>query len=478
MSQGIKKINENVIAEGRSLVINNTSVRDNNNLEPGTLRCNVDNQGLTFKNRNNIYQKFYASSILLDGSINESLLGNYSISGSKLGNNIIHTDHLQDYCVSTFKLKNFSVTEDKLATASVTFSKIKKNTIQGLNVDLKTLTGEHIVDESLVGQNLASSTLEDRHFSVNSINGNKLIEGTIDSYLVGRRVLRNINFAPFTIEGGDNEETSSIAKHTITSFNLAPFCVTTNQLANESVTSDKFTKGCVNSLALGINQVNTNHLCNSAVTENKLSNYCVTTDKVAPKSITLDKLDTSIALTVNSSINYDNKGNVTLLKEGTSSCNLTVGSSSNNSSSLTVNGTVHAQRVYNMAYADLAEAYTPGEKLEAGDIVAVHEDGKVYKATKKYIDSIVGVVSTNYATCFDASEEDLYSGKKVAVALIGKVPVKINNKVKLGQKITLDNNGIGKPTMLTTRGLIGKTLESFDEDFEEPQLIMCLVFPN
>ena len=59
-------------------------------------------------------------------------------------------------------------------------------------------------------------------------------------------------------------------------------------------------------------------------------------------------------------------------------------------------GDIEGKRVYFMTYQDLAEAYEPGEYLEPGDIVALHEDGLVYKAESTDV-CIVGVISDEFA---------------------------------------------------------------------------------
>ena len=156
----------------------------------------------------------------------------------------------------------------------------------------------------------------------------------------------------------------------------------------------------------------------------------------------------------------------------------------NISGHLDVEGDITGARVYNMAYSDLAEGYIPGEELEAGDIVAIHEDGKVYKVTQKYVTAIVGVVSDEYAACYGASVDELKNKEKVAVALVGKVHVKIRGNIMLGQKVEYPiffnlEDGIGMAASFNSNYVIGKALETVNSDnFDEIHKVLCLVYPN
>ena len=47
--KGMKKLDENVIAPYRSLTITNPNLIDNSNWQIGTLKCNPERAGLTYK---------------------------------------------------------------------------------------------------------------------------------------------------------------------------------------------------------------------------------------------------------------------------------------------------------------------------------------------------------------------------------------------------------------------------------------------
>jgi hypothetical protein len=112
-------------------------------------------------------------------------------------------------------------------------------------------------------------------------------------------------------------------------------------------------------------------------------------------------------------------------------------------------------------------------------IVAVREDGKVYKANTTD-NCIVGVISDEFANCLGATKEELFSGKKVAVGMIGKVHVKVKGPIKLGQSIGISSSdeGIGYGLSKTSNMVgIGKALESIDCDFDEVHEILVQIRP-
>ena len=130
-----------------------------------------------------------------------------------------------------------------------------------------------------------------------------------------------------------------------------------------------------------------------------------------------------------------------------------------------------------MTYQDLAEAYIPGEHLEPGDIVAMREDGLVYKANA-FDQCIVGVVSDEFANCLGATIEEIEKGWKVAVGTVGKVHVNVRGPVKLGQKIQVvgADLGIGNATWTSTNN-IGKSLETIECGLDEVNKVLVQIRP-
>ena len=117
-------------------------------------------------------------------------------------------------------------------------------------------------------------------------------------------------------------------------------------------------------------------------------------------------------------------------------------------------------------FADLAEKYTTPGDLIPGTVVAVcdHEDHEVDKANIGQI--AIGVVSTQPAFIMN---EDL-DGQ--AIALKGRVPVRVIGAVKKGQAVYVDNNGCAS-TVVNGGSLIGIALESNRND--EEKLVECIL---
>ena len=114
-------------------------------------------------------------------------------------------------------------------------------------------------------------------------------------------------------------------------------------------------------------------------------------------------------------------------KSGT---NLTFNSSSGQLDATTFNGVATSAQ-----YADLAEKYTTDEVYPPGTIMQVGGDAE----TTLWVGSpyIAGVISTNPAYLMN-SELD---GQ--AIALVGRVPVRVIGSVTKGQAIKADSNGVG-----------------------------------
>ena len=113
-------------------------------------------------------------------------------------------------------------------------------------------------------------------------------------------------------------------------------------------------------------------------------------------------------------------------------------------------------------YADLAENYLADESYEAGTVLVFGGDAEVTQGTAKGDRRVAGVVSTNPAHLMNSH---LQGDNVVALALQGRVPVKVIGKVNKGDLIVtsaipghgmVDNN----PAVGT---VIGKALENKDD---------------
>ena len=356
---------------------------------------------------------------------------------------------------------------------------------------------------------------------------------TLDATSAYVRVKNNLN-SQVKING------ESIADGTLGTKQIANNAITTEKINNGAVTTEKIADGAVTASKIKVNNVNENHIINSSVTTNKIKDNNITWNKLDSniqnriitvenqaknnenRIATLEKqysvlrkdhdnlrnefnslkeahndlvnkhnqLSDRLTQEINNlkSQLSDTKSDITniieiklknaVMHNGVNSVGQKHGGTS--LVNLHCTGDIQGNRVYYMTYQDLAEAYIPGESLDAGDIVAIHNDGKVYRATS-INDCIVGVVSDEFANCFGATKEELFNGSKVAVGMIGKVHVKVKGPVKLGQQIGLSVSecGIGSVCggMLSNHLGIGKALETIDCDFDEINDVLVQIRP-
>jgi len=110
-------------------------------------------------------------------------------------------------------------------------------------------------------------------------------------------------------------------------------------------------------------------------------------------------------------------------------------------------------------YADLAERYTSDAIYEPGTVVSFGGDAEVTMATESMDSRIAGVVSTNPGFLMNEGLE----GTNVAVALTGRVPVKVTGTIRKGDMLVSAGEGYAKAEANPRLGsVIGKALEDFN----------------
>lgn len=116
-------------------------------------------------------------------------------------------------------------------------------------------------------------------------------------------------------------------------------------------------------------------------------------------------------------------------------------------------------------YADLAEKYTTAEEYSVGTLLTVcaHDEHELEASNKT--DIVVGVISENPAYLMNAEAPGQ------AVALKGRVPVRIIGSIKKGQPVYAWNNGTA--STVPTGAIVGIALESNSQVGEK--LVECLL---
>ena len=82
-------------------------------------------------------------------------------------------------------------------------------------------------------------------------------------------------------------------------------------------------------------------------------------------------------------------------------------------------------------YADLAEYYSSDAEYEPGTVLKIGGEAEVTQTTTAFCPEVFGVVSTDPAYLMNSG----LGGTRVAVALEGRVPVKVIGQVKKGQRL-------------------------------------------
>jgi hypothetical protein len=113
-------------------------------------------------------------------------------------------------------------------------------------------------------------------------------------------------------------------------------------------------------------------------------------------------------------------------------------------------------------YADLAECYAADTKIEAGTVVEFGGEEEVRICDFMMSKTIAGVVTTNPAYVMNSMIKCEYP---VAIALQGRVPVKVTGCIRKGDMLV--SAGQGRATAMSTPMIgtvIGKSLQNFDGD--------------
>lgn len=121
-------------------------------------------------------------------------------------------------------------------------------------------------------------------------------------------------------------------------------------------------------------------------------------------------------------------------------------------------------------YADLAERYEIDQPQPIGTVVRVGGDNEITVAGAiNDADSVLGVISESYAFLMNAEAGNDVSHP--AVALIGRVRVRIAGPIEKGDRITTAGNGAAKKA--TNASGFGVALET--NHAEEEKLVLCVI---
>ena len=442
MANGVKKINEYVMKDGRAIIL--TEKIDSSVIPGGTLFINPSTGELNYNSLNkdgkfnwikfdpaiifnklSIVTDLYANSSIVtdkyrDLSITTPKLANDAVVTSKIKDLNITTAKYADSSVTTEKLNNSSVTTEKLCDYAVTNSKIKDSAIDSDKIQAKSIIDSNIADNTITNLKFARKTLEN-----DKIKDKTLIESLYADKSVSTRAL------------ADQAVTSDkIALGNIINKHYGEKSISNNKLADNTITTEK------------INSINASKLLDNSITDSKYGKLSIPNSAYKTASISADKLDLNINTLLDTAIRVKNSqtiGNQTIAKTAWCKGSMTIKRPDRDAdANLTVygniiaKGTVTATKCYNPVFADVAEAYFPIEKMEPGDPVCLCANGglQIEKLKKDLsnINRFLGVVSDEYAMVLGASVEEIRNRKKVAVTLTGRIKIKLPGlKTKVGQ---------------------------------------------
>ncbi len=169
-------------------------------------------------------------------------------------------------------------------------------------------------------------------------------------------------------------------------------------------------------------------------------------------NINFDVGGTANVVVIDTSTLYVNTANVaSIAKSGTNAVG-NIGSSTN-----------YFNRVFATAttalYADVAERFEADEMLDPGTVVELGGTKEITKSRMELSESVFGVISTRPAFTMNggAGEDDTHP----AVAMTGRVPVKVTGYVKKGDRLVSAGDGIARAAQrseLTAFNVIGRSL--------------------
>lgn len=481
MADGVKKINEWIMKDGRT--INITKSIDAAKLEGGTQFINPSTGLLQYVNISNIgakaWKHYDPMIIFQPGTIKTSLIADLNIT----------TDKINNLAVTTGKIDNMAVVEGKIGTSAVTETKIKNDAVTTGKILNSAVTTDKINESAVTNAKLASQAVtNDKIFNETIINTN-IANGTIKNDKMFNKTLANDKIADSTIIeslfADGSVSTRALASSAVTTDKITLRNVVRTKIALKAIGSEEIDDSVINTIHIG--SIDASKLVDKSITETKYGDLSVSNRVLAEKSVSIDKLDEEVDDLIMRAIRVETSQTAmgSVYKETAWCKGSMLIQSPKTDGVVTLNvkgniistGTVTATKCFNPVFADLAEAYVPTEKMESGDPVCLSLDGnlRVEKLNKTNSSRFIGFVSDEYATVFGATPEELRSGKKVAVTLVGRIKIKMPKEDgKIGDYIAIVdghvcNTGISRKAMN-----IGRLLENVSKT---DSYALCQLWP-
>lgn len=432
MADGVKKINEWIMKDGR--VIGITKDIPATKFEPGTFFVNPQEGVLKYNSISSAgaksWKKFLPTKmfddntitrpLLVDNIINAAKLENNAVSESKIVNGAVTNAKIANSAISTEKIKDLHVTTEKINNLAITEYKLRNDSVTEVKIKDLAVTSSKISPLNVLNTHIANNTIRVDKIFDKTITNNKIANSTIIESLLANNCVTENKIKDLAIK----------SKHI--DYNQ----VKTIHLLDRNVTGTKIATNSLKDEHMMSNSINANKIIDTSIVTNKLADRCVTNSKIADKSIDRDKLESNLKALIVEAIRVEGTNQTATVKG-----NLKV------NGNIDATGNITGARVYNPVFADLAEAYIPTMNVEVGDAVCLVPCGNllVEPLSKFNAHLFLGFVSDQYASCYGGSAEELESGDKVAVALKGRIPVTMDTtkpNVKIGAFIGIENGEI------------------------------------
>ena len=151
--------------------------------------------------------------------------------------------------------------------------------------------------------------------------------------------------------------------------------------------------------------------------------------------------------------------NGTILTTTTQATTLTTGASVT-AGTITGNWSLSSGSRLNATYADLAERFAADDVYDAGTVVSLGGDAEITAVEFELSEDVFGVISDTAAYLMNAAAGD--DATHPAVAVSGRVPVKVTGAVKKGDRLVSAGSGIARAAKsgeATPFNTIGRALE-------------------
>lgn len=416
MADGVKKVNESILKDGR--VIGITKDIKASKFDGGTLFIhpsdgilkynNVDGSGTKSWKRFSPSKIFDDNSItrnlLVDNIINASKIENNAIINSKYANSSISYDKLMNNCVITEKIQDFAVTNMKISDFSIDKNKLGSNAVTTIKIEDLAVTSDKIGFKAINNNHIALATISNDRIANKTIDNTKIKDGTIITSLLSNASITD----------------AKIANSNIKSHHIGFSQVGTDHIINKSITSAKVADSAIKDNHFSENSINGNKIFNGSIETVKIADLAISNSKLANKCVDYSKLDNIVKAAIDDAIKV-NGATGTAVVDGHMQVK----------GDLRATGNITGVKVFNPVFADVAEAYIPTIKnIPVGTPVALCKCGglRVEPVNKNNWDLFLGFVSDNYAACYGATPKEILDGDKIAICLTGRIPVKLKAK--------------------------------------------------